>query len=504
MPYGCFEQTSSATYPNVLVLDYMRRTKQIKPEVELKALKYINLGYQRLLSFEVPGGGFEWFGKTPAHNVLTAYGLMEFADMAKVYDQVDREVIARTRRWLLSQQQGDGSFKPTSGGIAEGAINAYQGQQLRTTAYIAWALAESSGAGQPEPRLTRALDYVAQHLSQEQDPYTLAIAANALVAARRPEARGVLNRLDGLKHDEKGKGFTWQPTSEGVTYSRGNVLQIETTALAAYAFLKAKSNTSVAHKALAWLVTQKDKLGTWHSTQATVLALRALLTGTGSSTELKGSVQIVVEANGQAVKTVTVTPQTADVVQLISLRHLVRPGDNTVTLRRTDAKGPSRAGARSNNGQLAYQLVATHYIPWKSGARPGDQPVAKEPLSIAVSYDSTRLRASEVLTSRVTVTYNKPGVANMLIVDLGIPPGFSVQAGTFEAMQQRGLIERFSATGGQVTLYIRKLEAGKPLSFQYGLRAKHPVKVKTPRSRVYEYYQPEVKAEAKPVQLTVL
>ncbi len=55
-----------------------------------------------------------------------------------------------------------------------------------------------------------------------------------------------------------------------------------------------------------------------------------------------------------------------------------------------------------------------------------------------------------------------------------------------------------------MTLYIRKLEAGKPLSFQYGLKAKHPVKVKTPRSRVYEYYQPEVKAEARPVQLTVL
>ena len=44
MPYGCFEQTSSATYPNILVLDYMRRNKQIKPEVEIKALNFINIG----------------------------------------------------------------------------------------------------------------------------------------------------------------------------------------------------------------------------------------------------------------------------------------------------------------------------------------------------------------------------------------------------------------------------------------------------------------------------
>ena len=26
MPYGCFEQTSSATYPNIMALLYLRRT----------------------------------------------------------------------------------------------------------------------------------------------------------------------------------------------------------------------------------------------------------------------------------------------------------------------------------------------------------------------------------------------------------------------------------------------------------------------------------------------
>src|SRR5258707_1048293 len=58
-PYGCFEQTSSTTYPNVLVLNYMKRTGRLTPEVEIKARKYINAGYQRLLTFEVPDGGFE-------------------------------------------------------------------------------------------------------------------------------------------------------------------------------------------------------------------------------------------------------------------------------------------------------------------------------------------------------------------------------------------------------------------------------------------------------------
>ena len=128
------------------------------------------------------GGGFEWFGKTPAHNVLTAYGLMEFSDMAKVHE-VDPEVIERTRNWLYSKQGGDGSWTPDQGGIAEGAVNAFRGAKLRTTAYIAWALAES---GQADNKLNRALDFILENADSEKDNYTLGLCANALVAAKRP------------------------------------------------------------------------------------------------------------------------------------------------------------------------------------------------------------------------------------------------------------------------------------------------------------------------------
>jgi len=77
MPYGCFEQTSSATYPNVLALDYMKRTKKLTPEIHAKAEGFVGTGYQRLLTFEVAGGGFSWFGNAPANKILTSYGLME-------------------------------------------------------------------------------------------------------------------------------------------------------------------------------------------------------------------------------------------------------------------------------------------------------------------------------------------------------------------------------------------------------------------------------------------
>ncbi len=65
MPFGCFEQTSSITYPNVMVLDYMRTTGNVSPELEMTAEEYINLGYQRLLAYEVEGGASSGSGIRP-------------------------------------------------------------------------------------------------------------------------------------------------------------------------------------------------------------------------------------------------------------------------------------------------------------------------------------------------------------------------------------------------------------------------------------------------------
>lgn len=115
MPHGCFEQTTSITYPNVLTLDYMKKTKQVSPELQMKAEGFVSAGYQRLLTFETSTpGGFSLYGRQPPVLLLTAYGLMELSDMSSVYN-VDAGLLERMRMWLSSQQDKDGSW---GGGLA--------------------------------------------------------------------------------------------------------------------------------------------------------------------------------------------------------------------------------------------------------------------------------------------------------------------------------------------------------------------------------------------------
>jgi type II secretory pathway pseudopilin PulG/5-hydroxyisourate hydrolase-like protein (transthyretin family) len=273
-PYGCFEQTSSTTYPNVLVLDYMKRMGRLTPEIEIKARKFINAGYQRLLTFEVAGGGFEWFGRTPPNICLTAYGILEFTDMARVHP-VDEAVTERARKWLFAQQNGDGSWDE----IHRDWTWAGRGS---ITAFAAWALAES---GDQSANLDRALNYLRARPKELSNAYSKALAANAFLARDRNDSFGRQLVAELKERGVPGSAQTLHWTSDGysVTYSHGTGMDVETTALSAMAVMKAGLWPESVKQALTWLSNEKSSCGTWGSTQATILAMRALLAGSTAS-----------------------------------------------------------------------------------------------------------------------------------------------------------------------------------------------------------------------------
>ena len=78
-----------------------------------RALKdaLLDEGYNRLIGFECKTTrGFEWFGADPGHEALSAYGLLEFTDMAQVRN-VDPRLLADTRAFVMKCRDGNGGFK---------------------------------------------------------------------------------------------------------------------------------------------------------------------------------------------------------------------------------------------------------------------------------------------------------------------------------------------------------------------------------------------------------
>lgn len=486
MPGGCFEQTSSSTYPNVLALDYMKHTNKLTPEVHAKAEGYIANGYQRLLTFEVPGGGFSWFGQAPANKILTAYGLMEFSDMSKVSD-VDPRLIERTAAWLASQQQPDGSWKPDTYFINEGATNHFNSDLLRITAYIAWSLANSGYKGDAVEKAKR---YIDQHSGSSTDPYTLAVIANFAVdyANDRDFTRSAMQALIDAR-TEKGEKVLWTTGETGV-YSTGESAAIETTGLATQALLKWGQASEIARKALNYISSHKDASGAWGTTQATIMALRSLVLATQlSASDVRGS--LAVSLNAKTVETLNLTADNNDLLHQFVLKGIDPAAANEVQLK------------FDGSGSLAYQVVGRYFIPWEKQQN-------REALSIDVAYDRTQLSRDDIATATATIHNNLPAIAKMVMVDLGIPPGFDLLSEDLQSLQDKthedasGRLEKFSLTSTQAILYFNALAPDQTVKVSFRLRAKYPIRARTFSSRVYEYYDPAISSTARPVELQVV
>ncbi len=144
-----------------------------------------------MISFWCPDRGYEWFGHNPGHEALTAYGLLHFADMAKVRT-VDQNMFATTRAWLMRQRDGKGGFTRKAR-----SSHSWIEDQDSSNAYIVWALMET---GESATNLKAELALLKEVADKSHNSYVVALAANALdIAGDKNESQKLMRRLATLQ-----------------------------------------------------------------------------------------------------------------------------------------------------------------------------------------------------------------------------------------------------------------------------------------------------------------
>jgi hypothetical protein len=427
-----------------------------------------------LLTFEHPGGGFSWFGtQDPAPFLsVTAFGLVEFNDMAKVHE-VDEQMVDRTLQYLLSQQQPDGSWEGD-----QSEFFSFQTSTLRNTAFTLMAVGSSEYSG---PETDKAVQYIESALATESaDGYTLALIANALAttAPNDPLLTQILDQLvDAASVDPEDDTLVSWDSGDTQTnfYGYGNDAAVTTTAMVVHAMLLTGGYPDLVSKGLNFIVASKDAQGNFGSTQATVWALKALvLAATKGTDSAVGTLTVGVD--GEPVQTIELTEDRSDVMTTVDLAAFATTGDHDVEI------------SFSGEGKASYNLVSNYNVPW---AEAPSEPTG--PLSVAVAYDRTQLVVDETVTASVTVQNNTDNTQNMALVTLGLPPGFEVQREDFDQYLGAGTLSRFEVTGKQLILYVSELAPNATLRFDYRLKATLPVKASDGGGSVYPYYQPDQK-----------
>lgn len=475
-PNGCFEQTTSSAWPNTLVANYLEETGQMTDEKREEIVGLVTRGYQRLLTFESPTGGFNWWGDSdPGNRILSAIMLWHLKDLQSLIT-IDDDVRTRTLTWLLAQQNADGSFEA---GDALHAGNEVLGtDKARTTAFIAWALGHTAWA---DDAVSRANGWLSSHLPDESDLYANALAANSFAIAEPTAAAAttLFARLDRAKEARGVDGYLWPTATPSWTGGAGDAVAIETTGLVAYAMMTANTFSEDAEGAMRFITANKDAVGTWYNTQATMNALRALsAAASGRGVTARGTLRVRV--NGVVAEEITVTDDNAELYRSFDLTRFTKSGANNVELELV------------GTGELSYRLSRTAY-------RPVMQP-ALGPLSLSVSYDATEVEMSEAITATVHATNNDVDTRDQVIVQIGRAPGFDPRTEDLEWLKTRRVISRYEVRATDITFYLMNLTGGESRELTFRVVPSIAGSFTAPSSEIYSYYETALK-ETLPVQL---
>ncbi|XP_070070891.1 thioester-containing protein 1 allele S1 isoform X5 [Drosophila takahashii] len=477
MPYGCGEQNMVNFVPNILVLKYLEVTGRKLPAVETKARKFLEIGYQRELTYKHDDGSYSAFGKSDASGStwLTAYVMRSF-HQAGTYTDVDPKVVTAGLDFLVSKQKESGEF-PEVGKLFD---NANQ-NAVALTSFVLLAFFENHELlPKYQSAIEKAIRYVAEETDKTDDQYSLAIAAVALQLAKHPQAEKVLAKLEGVSRNEndrrwwskapessgeEGRIFHWKPRSNDV----------EITSYVLLALLE-KDPAEKSLPIMKWLISQRNSNGGFSSTQDTVIGLQALTKfayKTGSGT---GTMDIEFAPAGGSKDTINVSPENSLVLQTHVLPKDTRKVDFT-------AKG---------TGSAMVQLSYRYNLAEKE----------KKP-SFKVTPTVKDSNSNQLLVVDICAEYmpleeaDKDKDSNMAVMEIALPSGYVGDADSLGKIEAVDRVKRVETKNSDSTVivYFDSLTPGDVRCLPVEASKAHAVAKQKPASvSLYDYYDTERRA----------
>jgi alpha-2-macroglobulin-like protein len=470
-PNGCFEQTSSTTYPLVMADQYFLTHSGVDPQIISQSNALLDAGYQRLIGFECKNKGYEWFGEDPGHECLTAYGLLEFTDMSQVRT-VDQTMLNNTRNWLLARRDGKGGFTHE-----RRALHTWITDPACANGYCTWALLETG-----EKDLRPEVAWLANAAATDSNSYVKALAANAMYLAG--DFTTARQFMDELARRQESDGHVSGATTS-VVGSEGDSLIIETTSLAALAWLRDPAYADHAARAIESLAGDCQG-GRYGSTQSTVLALRAIVAYDKARAHptAPGSVQLFVDGKPVGAP-VAFDAASQGALLLPEFAGQMTPGRHDVELRMSDGSS------------MPYALDVTYH-----SRTPASSEECK--VGIEVSLADAQLTEGSPTEADVVVTNRTSACIPTPIAIVGLPGGLEPRYDQLKELVKSQRIAAYEVRGREVILYWRDLQPNQRVEIPLSLTAAVPGDFTGPASRAYLYYADENKQWVEGMKVTIV
>jgi TonB-dependent SusC/RagA subfamily outer membrane receptor len=472
-PYGCFEQVSSSNFPNILALQFLRKSGLVNEGIEKQATKFIQNGYSKLVAYEIKGGGFEWFGHPPAHEGLTAYGLLQFYEMKKVFSGVDEKMFNRTREWLLNKRTGKGDYLQGAGKYGFSAAS----PQV-TNAYITFVLSETGTT-----EILNEYNFALAEVLKSKDLYRMALLANA--AYNLGKMNDYENLINIFTKSLESNRFGNLKAEHSIVRSYGNSLQIETISLWTIALLKNTStpDLSLINSCIHYILSTRS-YGQFGSTQGTTLALKALTEYASfvRSTREAGTIEIY--SDNMLADKISYKKESRE--KLI-LKDFIRKsnGEQTLRVRFEGTKEP-----------IPYSVN----LKWNTKKPNSD---ARCQVELLTSLNESVIRLNETVRLEINL-HNKTNLGlPMTVAVIGIPSGLSLMPWQLKELQEKEMYDFYEIIDGNLVLYFREIAPNGKQKIYLDLKAEIPGKFVGTASSAYLYYTNEYKHWEKGNSITI-
>ncbi|XP_075207727.1 alpha-2-macroglobulin-like [Anomaloglossus baeobatrachus] len=472
MPYGCGEQNMVLFAPNIFILQYLEKTHQLNNEIQSKAKKFMESGYQRQLTYKHDDGSYSAFGKSDkeGNTWLTGFTVKSFSK-ARPYIFIDESHLNHSFSWLKNNQQDTGCFRSV-GKLFNNAMRGGVDDEISLSAFITITLLEAKLPIE-DPLLSNALSCLKNASMDVRNVYTQALLAYTFSLSGDTVVRGTL--IDKLEEKAvRGDGqLHWKrdiaPPAEVPYWYRAPSAEVEMTSYVLLAFLSDPSpDLGKCSQIVNWLSKQQNPYGGFASTQDTVVALQAMAMYAEKTFSDKGDVNVAVTSKSGFLEQFHVDKNNRLLLQKATLTKV--PEDYTATV--------------TGSGCVFVQAVLRYNVP---------PPKGPAPFSLSVKSTSQRgcledpVTTFEILiTSAYTGTREK---SNMAVIEVKMLSGYIPVKNTVRKLEKDKLIQRSEIQTDLVTLYLDKLDDNLiylPFMVEQDILVKN---LKPATAKVYDYYE---------------
>ncbi|XP_052898513.1 thioester-containing protein 1 allele R1-like isoform X2 [Anopheles moucheti] len=470
MPYGCGEQNMLNFVPNIVVLDYLKATNKLTANIEAKAKKFMEAGYQRELSYKHTDGSFSAFGENDKSGStwLTAFVARSFKQAAN-HITIDEKVIDKSLEWLSDHQAPNGSF-PEVGVVSHKDMQGGSGSGVALTAYTLIAFLENINlVDKYKNTINKAIDYVYRNTESLDDTYALALAAYALQLADHSSKGLILSKLDTKATTDSDSKWWHKPIPEteqkNPWYSRPNSVNVEMSSYGMLAFLEAGLDTD-ALPIMKWLIGQRNDKGGFQSTQDTVVGLQALAKLAAKITSPNNDVTITAKINENQEKRMTVNAENGMILQKFELPSAAR----NIELKAT--------GSGFAVVQLSYKYNMNVTGEWPR--------FVLDP-QVNANTNQDHLHLSVCASFVPSAGQN---ASNMAVMEVSFPSGFTADSDTLPSLENMPFIKKVETKDGDTTvvLYFDSLDQRELCPTISAFRTHKVAKQKPAPVVIYDYY----------------